>query len=134
MYDGVPGGRVVVRPSPGRCASVRAARALLDLSGHVLHAGRAERASVQRTGQRMTRRLPLPFRTDGQRIGTGPASARCRGQLWSSRRFEMKNLLLVSAIAACLPLMTLADTRMQSDLNGLDIDVVLTSPPIHALD
>ncbi|BAN50502.1 hypothetical protein [Metapseudomonas resinovorans] len=46
----------------------------------------------------------------------------------------MNNLLLVGGIALCLPLTTLADPSMETDLNGLAIDVALSLPPIHALD
>ncbi|MCY1272975.1 hypothetical protein D9M68_239880 [compost metagenome] len=46
----------------------------------------------------------------------------------------MNKVLLITGLAACLPLTALADERVASELNGLDIDTTLTSPPIHALD
>ncbi|MBD2837966.1 hypothetical protein ID144_13035 [Pseudomonas sp. JM0905a] len=46
----------------------------------------------------------------------------------------MNKVLLLSGFAACLPLMAFADARMEAELNGLDIDLMLSAPLIHDVD
>jgi hypothetical protein len=46
----------------------------------------------------------------------------------------MNKVLVVSGFAACLPLMAFADTRMEAELNGLDIDLALSAPLIQPVN
>ncbi|MDH4561894.1 hypothetical protein [Pseudomonas sp. BN411] len=46
----------------------------------------------------------------------------------------MNKVLLISGFAACLPLVAFADASMEAELNGLDIDLALSTPLIHNVD
>ena len=46
----------------------------------------------------------------------------------------MNKVLLITGLAACLPLTALADVKIASELNGLDIETSLSLPPFHLPD